>query len=902
VPAAGAYRLTITLDKQDAQVEVRFPHLPGGVLWSGTAAIDGEVLGDQPDEYIELKSGIPYRFTIELHSLGTGEARVQVQGENLPRGSLAQLTLYPLTSFDLATRALTLFSKSLALAQGLGLEERELRYLLTHASDFSNLDLSRLPVDRNEDTPAGAAALFAQFMRLAGYRRVKLALADRTSDLIDIFEVNEADDLDQTYAAVAKLTRREVAVVKDTARAIFPAQSLNNEQSLERLWAGLQLVERFRVPVASLVDWTRIVGPGLPEQHYAIARDVRDAVKASLAPEAWQRMAQPIFDGLRQHQRDALVAHVMHTQGFERAEQLYEYFLIDPGMEPVVQTSRIRLAIASVQLFIQRCLLSLEARVHPSAIINADQWAWMKRYRVWEANRKIFLFPENWLEPEFRDDKTHLFTELESALLEGDVSDDLVEDVFLRYLRKLDELARLDIVTMHLAQTDDWANNTLHVIGRTYGEPRKYFYRRYAHQMWTPWEPITTEIEGDHIVSVIWRNRLHLFWVTFLESANQPAGFSFDPNKEVNVPGVSKQVEARLHWSEYLNQEWTTHESGGFKPLEAHRVKVDQSVDTRSVFMHVSKEYDDEGERGVYIHLGAPFKQSFYLAGRNSAPEKAAASAHLDPPNNPYNANTAGSTQYRGAGELNVTLSSRITTTSGKKTGVPAPQKILQQGDNYTLVPCDNDIVIGTTIESFQNATKPAAVKAAVDSGLEEIRALMKPVFYQDRANTFFVEPNVTERTIDEWQEWVTPPPRPDAGFNDRKWWEDLVVVAEVPKWKKPDPGDPVFQLPFGDESLVRALVKQDWLINPRTGVDFGGELIGPTGRAGVQVQTKSVTADAAPAGTVNVHPGSGFGTQSVAVLVDATAYANSGLEVGAAGLNVIGGAGFNSALAGSFA
>jgi hypothetical protein len=29
----------------------------------------------------------------------------------------------------------------------------------------------------------------------------------------------------------------------------------------------------------------------------------------------------------------------------------------------------------------------------------------MKRYRIWEANRKIFLFPENWLEPEFRDDR-----------------------------------------------------------------------------------------------------------------------------------------------------------------------------------------------------------------------------------------------------------------------------------------------------------------------------------------------------------------------------------------------------------------------------------------------------------------------------------------------------------------
>jgi hypothetical protein len=30
------------------------------------------------------------------------------------------------------------------------------------------------------------------------------------------------------------------------------------------------------------------------------------------------------------------------------------------------------------------------------------EWDWHKRYRVWEANRKIFLYPENWIEPELR--------------------------------------------------------------------------------------------------------------------------------------------------------------------------------------------------------------------------------------------------------------------------------------------------------------------------------------------------------------------------------------------------------------------------------------------------------------------------------------------------------------------
>src|SRR6185369_3265466 len=134
-----------------------------------------------------------------------------------------------------------------------------------------------------------------------------------------------------------------------------------------------------------------------PEERFEIARDVRNTVKAHFEPAAWQRVAQSIFDKLRQRQRDALVAYIMHQRGLERLEELFEYFLIDPGMEPVVQTSRVRLAISSVQTFVQRCLLNLENQVPPS-ILDGAQWEWMKRYRVWEANRKIFLFPENWLE------------------------------------------------------------------------------------------------------------------------------------------------------------------------------------------------------------------------------------------------------------------------------------------------------------------------------------------------------------------------------------------------------------------------------------------------------------------------------------------------------------------------
>ncbi len=53
----------------------------------------------------------------------------------------------------------------------------------------------------------------------------------------------------------------------------------------------------------------------------------------------------------------------------------------------------------------------------------ANQWnRWRKYYRVWEANRKIFLYPENWIEPELRDDKSPFFEELEGELLQNDLN------------------------------------------------------------------------------------------------------------------------------------------------------------------------------------------------------------------------------------------------------------------------------------------------------------------------------------------------------------------------------------------------------------------------------------------------------------------------------------------------
>ena len=96
------------------------------------------------------------------------------------------------------------------------------------------------------------------------------------------------------------------------------------------------------------------------EQARTSAQEAKRAHKAQYDNEAWLEIARPIADQLREGQRAALVAYLLPRLGFTDTGQLFGHFLIDVEMGPCMQTSRIKQAISSVQLFIQRCRMNLE--------------------------------------------------------------------------------------------------------------------------------------------------------------------------------------------------------------------------------------------------------------------------------------------------------------------------------------------------------------------------------------------------------------------------------------------------------------------------------------------------------------------------------------------------------------
>ncbi|MDQ3413313.1 MAG: neuraminidase-like domain-containing protein, partial [Chloroflexota bacterium] len=641
----------------------------------------------------DLKPGVPYAFSFTATNLDNGAASLQVRGGKLPMDALSQLTLYPTQSVERVGRARTLLAKSLQLIQQLALTERELRHLTANGyrrpdgtiDDSVKLNLGGLPTAQSPD-PAAAVIVFGWFTRLVRYVALRAAIADGSEALLDIFErarlarsmhpnldfaAITALMVDDLVPRVAELTRREPDAVRATlvtlgvsatrqADGFDEVTGLADERGFGQVWEVLRAVEGFGVPAAALKRWAR------PRPDNVVTADLRRTLKARYGSAMWQRIAPSIFDPLRQRQRDALVAYLLTNLGFDRMEQLYEYFLIDPGMEPVVQTSRIRLAIASIQLFVQRCLLNLELQVRPSAI-NSKHWQWMKRYRVWEANRKIFVYPENWLEPEFRDDKTHLYQELEAALLASDVADDLVESAFFAYLRQLEEIAKLEIVTMYIDEFDDVAQTTIHVVGRTPRQPHKYFYRRLSYGTWTPWEPITAEIEGDHVAAVMWRSRLHLFWVTFVPKPKKTGGGV--PAKTAEgavasrtlssvsndvVSALRHELEIWLNWSELYQGEWSSREAAVTANGAAYAPEVMPNFDNRYVSIHVEKVMDGEREGPVQIHLrgsapdnGGSVNVVFEVANKNAPPRRYVDAAKA-PPTPPFTFN--GSPPIRNDG------------------------------------------------------------------------------------------------------------------------------------------------------------------------------------------------------------------------------------------------------------
>ena len=286
----------------------------------------------------------------------------------------------------------------------------------------------------------------------------------------------------------------------------------------------------------------------------------------------WNGFIRNVNDEIRQLKRDALSAVVCNESQmpdtasyypavFVDANDIYSYYLLDVKMEPDMAISRTVQAVSSVQLYVERALMGVEDD-YTLNDTQKEQWDWMKNFQVWVANRKVFLYPENWIDGDLRADKTPFFVELEDRLAEIGDDRDAMDEALGEYLKKVCDTSEMDIVG---ACKQDGGSSagvlyTLHIVGRTRGEPHTYYYRKYEATAlyggsYSPWEEVPLEIEGSSIQPAILGGHPYITWLQVVPGQRQKkTGES--GGKQATV-SVEYYAEIRLKWASFTGAKWT---------------------------------------------------------------------------------------------------------------------------------------------------------------------------------------------------------------------------------------------------------------------------------------------------------------------------------------------------------
>lgn len=494
--------------------------------------------------------------------------------------------------------ALILLKKAAMLVSGFDLSADEIRFLEKHKAEFESLDFNALTLEH--------------WLRLEAYTRLRNSLPQANLNILDFWNwiYDSASDVTKLSERIGELTTWK----KDRIEKLIAVNHFNlikledyrNEKNLLKLQKAQEVADKIGMNVDLLFDWA------IPTSKFkkcrAIADGIKNSIRAKYNQTDWEQVVKPLHDELRNHQRDALTAYLLQQPkliawNVTDADGLFEYFLIDVQMDACMETSRIKQAISSVQLFIQRCFLGLEEEhngIKPD-VLDRQRWEWMQRYRVWEANRKVFLYPENWIESNLRDDKSPFFKELESELLQKDINKQNVTDALKSYLYKVDEVANMEVIGLYIDGTRpttptgavQWSQGAkLHVFSRTRNAPYLFYYRYLAldEMNWYPWEKMQVDIPNYDVVNrvtqevsdngaflspVVWNGRLLIFFPQIIKKTKptEPKKIPNDPkdaNKgthDASVKELADQTpesiqpinyyEIKMGWSEYRNGKWT---------------------------------------------------------------------------------------------------------------------------------------------------------------------------------------------------------------------------------------------------------------------------------------------------------------------------------------------------------
>ncbi|KAI9766290.1 MAG: hypothetical protein M1839_004995, partial [Geoglossum umbratile] len=539
---------------------------------------------------MRLANGQSYRL-VYRRKRGGHPRPLSFSTTRAPRCSFTQDMIILLEAVSTAGQVLRQTARAAEVILTFKLVLREIQYLGRLASgsplavDFNRLTLDHIQRIRRycalrDSFPLSSALSLLDFFQWVALASRSSSLASQLSLLTGWPEDQIQSILDAKYSTLPNADRARLFQDDDAELT-----------SLKNIIRFVNRVDLQGATLPSLFEWATPQVANAADRDFANAAQLRDLVRSITSSASGGSIVTKANNRLRMNQRKALISYLLQ-QGYIRerrlrdADDLFEFFLIDVQMGSCLKTSRIKQAISTVQLFAQRCALGLEDGILPSAI-DQERWNWMQKYRLWEANRKIFLYPENWLDPTLRDDKTEIFKAMESSILQNNINPATLVDQIKSYIYAADGIADLDTQMYKLVENGGSQGcGQLHFFARTRTAPYHQYYRKLdivgvnpspnVIVFWQPWAKMDVDmpmhevdpdgkmlpISGSYLKPAVFGDRLFLFLPHVTLKSTPQSDASTKKPQDMASQAVGSNVAGRywqiqMGWSEYRNGRWT---------------------------------------------------------------------------------------------------------------------------------------------------------------------------------------------------------------------------------------------------------------------------------------------------------------------------------------------------------
>jgi len=291
-----------------------------------------------------------------------------------------------------------------------------------------------------------------------------------------------------------------------------------------------------------------------------------------------------VKDRVDERGRDALVdymlGHVLPARtGLEEvvnAEKLYEYLLLDVNVSAKMHTTRLLEAVGSVQLYINRAVDGIEPADFLDKPLLLEAWETDKEYRVWEANKKLFYYPGQYVDPNLLRNASSSYYDFSDALRQGKLGDKTVRAALNPYLAEIAAQGQATIGGISEAVIDD-ETVEVYVAARSAGDGGEWFLRTLritldGPQGVGPWERISVTFSKNKFLiptPIRFQGRIHLVWCEIEQDADASgAKQTFIRVKRAHRIGQGewsepKTIRGRISWR-LIQDYWGTSDEERF--------------------------------------------------------------------------------------------------------------------------------------------------------------------------------------------------------------------------------------------------------------------------------------------------------------------------------------------------